>query len=148
METLELPIISTEEDRLSRLHRWLTYEISGLTVGGIGFFGPYALVGGLRIWAAVLFTPYMLWRLFEARRYGWMIGFVLFVGFPALIGHLLHLGVILLPLGAFYVYTWALRHAVGKWLDDFRSMRWARTHTSGQLGDPEGLLGSRNQGQP
>ena len=118
--------------RLRQLHRWLTLEGSSFALGSFALFLPYGLVFTLLKWGAVLFTPYMIWRLFQSKRYAWIVGFAIVVGIPALwvffrrdtgisdvSGFLLYL----LPLITFYAYTWLLRYSVGEWLEE---LRWKR----------------------
>ena len=117
---------SAEQHNLEHLHRWLTIGSSSGAFAGAVFFLPYGLVFMVLKWAAVLFSPYVLWRLIKAKRYGWITAFVLLVGLP--VGFSLFArpdtvsGVIFsaLPLLTFYGYTLALRHSVGEWLEELR----------------------------
>lgn len=110
--------------RLRELHRWLTLEGSSAALVGGGFVMPYGYIIGLLVLGAIIFTPYMLRRLYQVRRFGWIAGFGVFVGLPVLVALGISTGVVLgyvlwvLPLLFFYIYTWTLRLAVGGWLED------------------------------
>lgn len=131
MPQLDDSIVTIYEDEthLRELHRWLTIGGSSGVLSGGAFFVPYGPIVMLLVAAAILFTPYLLWRLAQVRRYGWIVGFVLTVGLPALIGLYVTLSglagffVAILPLVAFYAYTWLLRSSVGAWLE---ALRWKR----------------------
>lgn len=124
---LNLHFVSEEEDNLQKLNHWLNYEISSVGLGGLAFFIPFGLVLTLLKWAAVIFTPCMLWRLFKARRFGWIVGFGIFVVLPFLAGWFMvkddliaSIFTSMIPLAAFYLYTCVLRVVVGEWLEKLR----------------------------
>lgn len=117
--------------RLQTLHKWLSYELSGVILFGISFFYGTALV--LLMAVSVVFVPYMLYVLFIERQYGWIVGFVITVVFPGvlsyyLIGINMGLGNNLLAGGQFlggYIalafllfYCFILRHSIPGMLDD------------------------------
>lgn len=115
---------SIEQVRLRELHRWLTYEgLSGALVG-FSFAVPYEVVFMVLKGAALLFTPYMLLRLFQLRRYGWIVGFIITVVLPLLLVMLVQpegvAGILFsaFPLATFYAYTWLLRYSVGEWIEE------------------------------
>ena len=77
----------------------------------------------------------MICQLFRSRRYGWIVGFALFVGIPAALmllrqdagifdisGFFLYM----LSLITFYAYTWLLRYSVGEWIEDLL-IHWCST---------------------
>ncbi len=72
-----------ENTRLDRLHSWLDYELSGGLLLLISFFFNFAFFVFLII--AILFTPFMLKILYQERKYGWILSFVLFVISPSLL---------------------------------------------------------------
>jgi hypothetical protein len=72
-----------ENSRLDRLYGWLDYELSGGLLLLISFFFNFAFFVFLII--AILFTPYMLKILYQERKYGWILSFVLFVMGPSLL---------------------------------------------------------------
>lgn len=128
LDRQELPPIATtvEAYRLQQLHRWLTVGGSSGAFAGAAFFLPYGIVFMMLKWSAVVFAPYMLWRLAQSRRYGWIAAFVLVVGLPlgfSLIAQPQGVSSFLfsiLPLLTFYTYTWLLRHSVGERLEELR----------------------------
>lgn len=73
--------------RLQTLHKWLSYELSGVVLFGISFFYSAALT--LLLIAALVFIPYMLYVLFAEERYGWILGFFITVAFPAVLSYYL-----------------------------------------------------------
>jgi len=122
--------------RLRELHRWLTYEGASAGLGGTAFVVPYGIIFLALKVAAVVFTPYLLLRLYQCGRYGWMIAFGLLVGVPAIMA-LANGGpgvgafvLSILPLFMFYLYTWVLRHCVGEWLED---LQWRRIDAASAL---------------
>lgn len=122
---------SIKERRLRELHRWLTYEGLSAFVMILAYFPlTFGLLTVVLVGAAILFTPYMLWRLHQCGRHGWIVGFAVTVGIPLMIVLLVGAGSLagpllsLIPLAFFYAYTWVLRHTVGEWLVE---LRWTRS---------------------
>ncbi len=119
---LNLRSPSVEESRLRELHRWLTYEGLSAMLTTLMFFDPAGIVFVLLIGAAIIFTPYMLLRLYQTGHYGWMIGFAVTVGIPSLLLLIIRpdgvaaFALSMLTLATFYLYTWLLRYTVGEWL--------------------------------
>ena len=74
--------------------------------------------------AALLFSPYMLLRLFQSGRYGWIVGFTITVVLPFLLVWLVQpegvAGILFsaFPLATFYAFTWLLRYSVGEWIEE------------------------------
>jgi hypothetical protein len=73
------------------------------------------------ILAAILFTPFMLKVLFEERRFGWIIYFIIIVLIPVIAIYFFNFGLSykpafqLIPLGTFYFYCFTLRLAIKDW---------------------------------
>ncbi|MFU8812956.1 MAG: hypothetical protein ACNA78_08305 [Balneolaceae bacterium] len=112
---------SPADSRLSTMRTILSYEIGGgvlLTVSHLWFFTIFIIIG-----AAVLFTPFLLFVLYEQRRYGWITSFLLIVlALPLAIalnvpdatsGFGLTLLMIMFP---FYAYCGALRYGSRNWI--------------------------------
>lgn len=120
------------EVRLRELHRWLTLEGSSGALMGLALFLPYGFVFTVLRWGAIFFSPFLLWRLLQFKRYGWIAGFVIFVGLPFSVAFLSEAEgaagflVSVLPLVSFYAYTWMLRYAVEGWLEDITGARLAQ----------------------
>lgn len=121
----EIHARSPDQYRLRQLHKWLTREVSssGLVFGA--FILPPRFIGLLLVIAAVVFTPYMLRTLYRLERFGWIKGFFIVVGIPFLLCFIPAAGYLnwflaSLPLITFYLYTWALRHTAGEWLEELR----------------------------
>ncbi|MCX6167980.1 MAG: hypothetical protein NTX65_01470 [Ignavibacteriales bacterium] len=102
-----------------RLQQWLDYELSSLALMLLSWFWNFAIF--LMIIAAFLFTPFMIKILFEERRFGWIIFFLLIVVIPVCGVFLLgsdstYASIIrLIPLALFYFYCFVLRLAVKDW---------------------------------
>lgn len=131
-----LSATTVEEYRLQHLHRWLTAGGSSGALAGTAFFIPYGIVLTLLKWAAVIFAPYMLWRLAQSKRFGWIAAFMFVVGLPlgfSMITQPQGVGgfiISVVPLFTFYSYTWLLRHTVAEWLEE---LRWQREDYDGHL---------------
>ena len=102
-----------------RLQQWLDYELStGVLILLTWVWGSLLL---LLIIAAILFTPFMLKVLFEERRYGWIIYFLIIVVIPLILSFLFVTGSTyksvfqFIPLGTFYFYCFTLRLAIKDW---------------------------------
>jgi len=124
----EIEFQSEERFHLQGLNDWLTKELfTGLFVFG-GFFFPAGLVALVLGVAAVLFTPYMLWKLGKAQKTGWIVAFAILVLVPA--------ATILIPdkpflaqpflvgyvFVAFYAFCATLRVATANWLIDLKGI--------------------------
>ncbi len=118
------------EDALLELHHWLAY--GGLTFlgGAAAFWLPYTLIFSVLTILAVLFVPYMLWKLYVGgwHKAIWIFAIVVLIPLAAsrlvasenfLLKFLLIAG----PLIAFYTYTWILRLVLGEHLDELRAAR-------------------------
>ena len=120
---------SRETGRLQQLHRWLTFGGGSMILGGTGLILPMGIVLIVMTWGAVLFTPFLLWQLYQIKKPQWIIGFLVVVGLPLLgsffVENVSVFGLILsmMPLSMFYLYTWMLRHYVEEWIE---VTRWKR----------------------
>lgn len=79
-----------ENYRLKTLRKWLNFELPGAILFALSFF--YSLAITLFLFAATVFTPYLLYVLAMEKRYGWILFFVLFVLFPGI--------------ASYYLFTW------------------------------------------
>ncbi len=114
-----------EQYALQKLLYWLEYEKHTWYAGAAIVWVPYAyIMHGLTL-LALVFGPYMLWRLYQAQ---WRIAigvFLVLVAVPFGIGYLypfqspiLSILFKLLPLFLFYLYTWTLSFMVKERLAD------------------------------
>ena len=121
-------LMSAEEAHLTELHKWLTYELATFPFAILLFVMPGFLFM-IAVYAAILFTPYMIWRLAQCQRYGWITAFVILVGLPFAIRFVFESGMTAnfiltwLPLAMFYLYTFTLRHSVTGWIEE---LKWKR----------------------
>jgi len=81
----------------------------------------------LAAFAAILFTPYLLFVLVREKKYFWLGLFIAIVILPMLIillflsEHLFYLAFIQIPLLLFYLYCFMLRFDANEWL---REINW------------------------
>ncbi len=127
-DTLLDHAVSADEDALRQLHRWLTYE--GLTsVAAALVWALPGVLGYMLAGSALLFTPYLVWRLAQA---GWHRALGVFGGLvvaPTLVlGASLGAMGLWIGLALFYLYTWGLRHVVGEHLHE---AAWMRVYRAG-----------------
>jgi len=114
---------------LERLSRILSYHISTAVLFMASFFLPVLPLAAL---AAVLFAPYMLFVLFQERKYGWVIFFLLFVLLPILpiillFYHSDYFMILLsLPLAFFYFYCFFLKITIRDWIVERNA--WIQNH--------------------
>ncbi len=123
MLDFNLGAVSEEQENLRKLHRLLTYALSGAGFAVLVLFVAYRHILLLLVLAAIVGTPVMFWRLYKARRHGWIVGFVLTVGLPFLCSRLVDPANMVIgflqftfPLVTFVFYTWLLRQRVREWL--------------------------------
>ncbi len=130
--------VNVEEHSLSELQYWLQYEKHTWFLGAGVFWLPYGLIlMGLSI-LAVLFTPYMIWHLFNAKWYKSIAVFLTVVILPFILSQFIpfenSIFVFLsniLPLVAFYFYTWILSYLIGEHLNEIQTLKkWRREERS------------------
>ncbi len=120
-----------EEHAIERLHHWLSLETKTAFIGGGVFWLPIGLITGLLTVLAMAFTPYLIWRLAQARWYKTIGLYGALVLLPLLAAQLtsltepvwsfvLRFG----PLVMFYVFTLVLKHVLG---DHLREIEGARS---------------------
>ncbi len=121
---------SEEEHALQKLHYWLRYEGQTAWLGGGAFFLPYSLISAVLTTLAVVFTPYMLWRLAKAKWYKAIALFIILVCVPFLATRFMQGGSstayylwTTVSLVLFYVYTWVLRSVIGDHLREQSATR-------------------------
>lgn len=109
----------SKDYNLRRLQKWLDLELSTSVLILLSFFANITLI--LAAIAAVTFTPFMIKILFDERRFGWIIFFVILVLIPLIYTFLISnndsLNYIfqLISLALFYFYCFILRLAIKDW---------------------------------
>ncbi len=63
---------------LSKLHKWLDYELSGSTLLILSYFFTPAII--LAVVAAIAFIPLLVKVLILERKYGWLLFLILLIG--------------------------------------------------------------------
>lgn len=115
----------TEEDELLiKLKHILNYELSSSIFYVLSFSTRILLF--LSVLAALLFTPYLIYVLIKAKKFGWLITFLVVVLLPVLAtlfispktmySHIF----LLIQLGAFYTYCFVLRYVVVDWVEEIK----------------------------
>ncbi len=123
------------DNHLARLHYWLSKSIPTSFLFLVSFFGPFSFLMNLVWYGAMLFTPYMLWKLFLIRRWGWIATFLLLVIGPAILaravdGSVSRFILSYLPLALFYGYTWILKLATADWMEKQKGEAMLRYYDS------------------
>ncbi len=135
--------VTIEESSLSSLYYWLQYEKHTWILGsGIGWL-PYSIVSMIVSIAAIIFTPYMLWHLFQAKWYKAIITFCSIVILPFLIHQIVQIdnstisfSLGFLPLITFYFYTYVISYLIGEHLNKLKTIRrWEKEN----LVNPESI---------
>lgn len=119
-ENLEIEI--DKNYNIKKLKYWLNYSLSSFSLYLLSWFWGVTIF--LVIGAAIIFTPYMLKILYEERRIGWIIFFIIIVVMPLVIIYISFKGSIylrvleLIPLATYYFYCFLLRITISDWLDE------------------------------
>ena len=131
--------VSVEESSLSSLYYWLQYEKHSWILGaGIGWL-TYGLVLRILSILAIVFTPYMLWHLYQAKWYKAIITFCAIVILPFLVYRIVQIDNSLfsfllrvLPLVTFYFYTYVISYLIGEHLNELQALRkWENESQTG-----------------
>jgi len=106
-----------------RFRTILFFELSTSVAFVLFSFYPINLY--IIIFAAILFTPYMLYVLIKERKFGWIIIFFFMVVLPypvlyLIIGDYILLPAwLLLPVIPFYLYCFLIKFSVDEWLREY-----------------------------
>lgn len=126
--------ITVEKDSLTRLQYWLKYEKYTLILGASVGMLPYSLIIKGLSSLAILFTPYMLWHLFRASWYKSLVIFSVVVILPFITFQFVQTGnqifnllLQVLPLIAFYSYTWGLSYKIREYLSEIQALNKFKT---------------------
>jgi hypothetical protein len=109
---------------VSKLDQILNYQISTVVLFAMSFFyGILLFVLGI---AAVLFTPYMIYVLYNEKRFGYIISYGIMIISPLVffliigpLGEYLSIAS-MLSLSLFYFYCFLLKYSVREWLNEYR----------------------------
>lgn len=110
---------------LVQLNRWLNYQASTVFLFTLALIGLPSFVMALAKILAVAFSPFMVWKLVKLRRWGWLIGFGVFVMSPFAFASgagTMAASFLLryLPLIMFFVFCIALKLASNGWIETER----------------------------
>ena len=126
--------VTEEEYSLNQLQQWLQYAKHSWSLGAIIIWLPFVPIFMILKILAIVFTPYMLWHLFKAKWYKSVAVFGAIVVIPYVVFQFIQvenniLGFILkvLPLLAFYLYTYILSYMIGEHLAEIKTLKkWKR----------------------
>ena len=116
----EILTVYSKNQNLKRLNYWLKYELSSSALLLLSWLWGITIL--LSTVAALVFTPFMLYILFQEKKFGWITFFIIIVILPAItvLIFFLHsnyfMFLILIPLVLFYFYCFLLRYTVDDWL--------------------------------
>lgn len=117
--------IHLSNTNLTRLSKYLNYEIASSVLFLFSFFAWFLIF--LITAAAIVFTPFMIYALYQENRKGWIIFFVIIVVIPFILSIILQFTVsfifpwFLIVLVFFYLYCFLLRMEVNNWVRERRS---------------------------
>ncbi|HOI29642.1 MAG TPA: hypothetical protein PLZ15_07735 [Melioribacteraceae bacterium] len=122
---MEDEIYINQNNNITRLQRYLNYEVSGTVLYFFSFFAFVFIFFAAA--TAIIFTPYMLYVLYSEKKKGWIILFAAIVIVPVIF--LLLFTVIaefsnillFITLGLFYFYCFLLRFEVNDWVREARA---------------------------
>ena len=106
---------------LRRLRYWLNYSLSSSALFFLWYFTSLAVF--ILTIAALIFAPFMLKVLFEEKKWGWIIFFIITIIFPIAAVYIFLFktnyfqAIGLIPLALFYFYCFLLRLTITDWLE-------------------------------
>ncbi len=107
---------------VKKLKRWLNYSLSSSTLYLLSWLWHFTLI--LLFGAAIMFVPFMIKILFEEKRIGWILFFIIIVLIPSILIYLFYKSSIyfrileLIPLAMYYFYCFLLRITIIDWTDE------------------------------
>jgi hypothetical protein len=119
---MDLDLISSERYYLSRLDKYLNYELSSSILLLLVYASGITII--LAIIAVTIFTPYMVYIFIKEKKIAWIISFLVVVIIPFIICIILGIKTgyvtvfILIPLGIFYFYCFVLKLTVNEQLKE------------------------------
>ena len=102
---MDIEIISEQHYYLQKVSRYLNYQLSTSILYFLSYAGGITLI--LALFAATIFTPYLLYIFYKSRKISWIVSFFIVVLVPIIIciiigqklGH--SAAFVLIPLGLF-----------------------------------------------
>jgi hypothetical protein len=122
-----MEIIPDKNYNLHRLQKWLDFELSSSSMLFFSWFWGFLLM--FAAIAAVIFIPIMLKILYQEKKIGWIVYFIVLVVIPTILIYLLNIDLLYkfilnaLPLGLFFFYCFTLKLAVRRWVLDDKFIR-------------------------
>jgi len=122
MNEIEIRLSNTN---LTKLSRYLNYEIAGSVLFLFSFFAGFLIF--FLIAAAIVFTPFMLFVLYKENKKGWIVFFFILIVIPFILSTIFHFTFSfvfpwhLIVLVLFYFYCFLLRIEVNNWMRERRS---------------------------
>ncbi len=117
--------LAAEKYHLQKLAKVLNYQLSSSILIPILLIAPLSLPI-IRI-VAIIFTPFMLYHLYQSGKVKWIAGFVIAIILPAILVELfvkgpLFRGILnLMPLAAFYIYALALKMFINERIEALKA---------------------------
>ena len=119
---------NVEKQRLKlimrKLHHTLTYAgSSAVLYVGYPIIG-YFIVSIIITITAIIYTPYLIIKLIELKKWKWIIAFGIMVVVPAVLVYMITYESIyrsifsFIPLLMFYVFCWILRFSIPGWIEE------------------------------
>ncbi|NLT50676.1 MAG: hypothetical protein GXX85_07160 [Ignavibacteria bacterium] len=112
------------KNKLEKLNRVLTYQISGFSLLILSFFVEFVIV--VFAACALIFSSYLIYILWGERKIGWIASFIIMMFSPLLL-HFVDTGIemldnsfYLVPIVSFFLYCFLLKIALADWIQDKR----------------------------
>lgn len=121
---IDEPNLTEEDELLIRLKHILNYELSSSIFYVLSFSVSIMLF--LSVLAALLFTPFLIYVLIKAKKFGWLIAFLAIVLLPVLVIFIISPKTmysqifLMIQLGAFYAYCFVIRLVVVDWVEEIK----------------------------
>ncbi len=105
--------------RLEKFYKYLNYEISSSLLYLGSWFIP--MFTSLLFFAAIVFTPFMLFVLYKEGKNGWIIFFSIIVILPVVILISFYSSLLMVVLVPFYLFCFILRMEAKGWVTEMRA---------------------------
>lgn len=105
--------------RLEKLYKYLNYEVSASLLYLGSWFIPMFVT--LLLLAAIIFTPYVLYVLYQEKKIGWIIFFIIITLFPIVLLSIFYPSLMSVGLITFYLFCFVLRMETKGWITEMRA---------------------------